>query len=1009
MKTPARLSPFWRYFYRISIGGLTILLLCWLVIYWNQVLILKHILNNLSEEIEGSLSIEDGRIAPFHKFPRIQIKLKAVKLFEDDLDQDPLVEVGDVYIGLNFWSIWGEDYEITELELEKGKLDLYEYEDKSFNVRRAIRPKKEKKDKPSHFNIHSLLLKKVAIHYQKYKSPLKLAFDIKELFVGVELQEKGTEIKLKTNMTLSLWQTDRLALLQNKAVKLNAHLNHRTEDDLLEIITANLSVEKAVFNLKGSAKLRGIPWVDLEMKGKPKIATLMALIPVNMQSFWKHYSYKGKAYFDANIRGNLLKNNWPKIKVSWGADKASIKHKKSGIAIQDLSFDAYFDNSLTKDIPYFSLKNCHLKLDTGYIKAYMHVYKRSLESLDADVESKIDLGKLGTFLGVGSRQPLGGDFFLKLRSKDDRLEIQKCKAKLGSSELKIGGYLQHIAGIFSWTEGTCKGELALESKVVNLKELTNISLFKNAFNEKIKNLKADFYFHNSIVPTSASKKWLWEFRNLNVEFEEYGHQIKKLKGSLWQTEERFPSFSLKGKMDRTDIELNGSACHHREDGKFIDQFDIELKAKRIGLKDLIGKNKHKDIPEDYVQEALKNFRLKTTLFFKQERKFWEDIHWHIDALEGHLTEHKVDMNFNADIHYHNACLYLNQISGEIGRSDLLIRGVYFPAFLIYENKPWSRLNLISNRLDIDQLWTFRPKIYKKRSDAKIGNFNPFSNKMPKIILGLKVHELNFRGQDIRKLKGSVGIGEGQKIEINKLKFEIGGGVVDLKGKIHGENPEAIYFEPEAKLYELKMDQLMANSKKRSILSENVTGALNAKIDGQIQLHSNLKPIIEGSSLNVSLQLIDGQLENYDPLLRFAKFFKDKNLRRIRFDTLNNELVFKDNILHIPKMEINSSLGFISLFGQYELDHELEMHARIPFKLVRKAVFQSIFKRQREVDRNQEDPIKHDHTSHTLRTYIYVNLKGSLGNYKLKLERNPDKEKRSWVYKWRAYKKKRLGR
>lgn len=1009
MKTPARLNPFWRYFYRISIGGLIVFLLCWLVVYWNQVLILKHILNNLSEEIEGRLSIEDGRIAPFHKFPRIQIKLKAVKLFEGDWAEDPLVEVGNIYIGLNFWSIWGEDYEITELELEDGALDLYEYEDKSFNVRRAIRSKKEKKDRPSHFNIHSILLRNVGIHYQKYKSPLKLSFDIKQLSVGIEEQEKGTEIKLKSNMALGLWQTDRMALLQNKAIKLNAHLTHQEDDDLLEIISATLSVEKATFDLKGRAKLRGIPWVDLEMKGKPEIATLMALIPVNMQSFWKHYSYKGKAYFDAKVRGNLVKNNWPQIKVNWGAEHAKIRHKSSGIAIKELSFDAYFDNSLKKGIPYFSLKHCNLKLDTGYVKAYMQLYKRSIESLDAEVEAKIDLGKLGTFLGIKTGQPLGGAFLLRLESKDDRLKIQKCQAKLGSSDLKLGGYLQHIAGIFSWTEGICQGQLTLESESINLKELTNISVFKNAFNERIKNLKADFHFHNSIVPTSASKKWLWEFRSLNVGFEEYGHQIKKLRGRLWQTEERFPSFRLKGKMDRTDIELIGSACHHRKEGKFIDQFDVELKAKRIGLKDLIGKNKHKDIPEDYAQEALENFRFKTTLFFKQERRFWEDIHWHIDALEGHLAKHKVDINFNADIHYQNACLYLNQIRGEIGRSDLLIRGVYFPAFLIYKEKPWSRLSLVSNRLDIDQLWTFRPKIYKKRSDTKVVNFNPFSNKMPKIKLGLNVRALKFRGQDISKLKGHLQLGEGQTISINQLKFRLAEGQVALRGVINGENPEAIYFEPKAKLRGLSMEQLTANSKKRTILTENVTAALNAEIDGQIQLHSNLKPIIEGSSLNASLQLIDGQLENYDPLLRFAKFFKDKNLRKIRFDTLENELLFKDNILHIPKMEINSSLGFISLFGQYELDKELNMYARVPFKLVSKAVFQGLFKKQQKmVDENQEDAIVYkDHNK--LRSYIYVNLNGSLGNYKLKLTRNPDKEKRSLLYKWKKYKKQQLGR
>jgi hypothetical protein len=1009
MKSFSDLGPVFKHVLKVALGLFSVLLVCWLVIYWNQLAILRHILNNLSEEIEGRLSIEDGGIAPFHKFPRIQIKLKAVKLYETQEAEEPLVEVEDIYIGLNFWSIWGKDYEITEIELGEGRLDLYEYEDKSFNVRRAIRPKKEKKDNPSHFNIHSIQLKKVGIQYQKYKSLLQLVFDIKQLSVEVEGLAEETDIKLQTNMALSLWRTDRLALLKDKAIRLTAQLHHRAEDDILKIISTTLKVEKGVFELKGSAKLRGIPWVDLEMKGKPNIASLMALIPVNMQSFWENYSYKGKAYFDAKVRGNLVKNNWPQIRVDWGAEKARIKHKKTGVELKDLSFAAYVDNSMNADLPYFSLEHCHLKLDTGYLDAYMHIYNRSMESLDANVRAAFNLGDLGRFLGIKARTPLNGAFNLLLSSKDDRLEIKDCRANLGRSDLKVDGHIQHIAGMFSLSEGVCKGSLGLKAKMLNLEEMTSVSIFQNAFNEKIKNFKADFHFHNAIVPTSASKRWWWELRTLNAEFVEYGHRIKALKGSLWQTEERFPDFQLKGKMDQTDIELSGNACHQKKGGSFIDQFDIELKAKRIGLKDLIGKNKHKDLPEDYAREALKDFRFKTSLFFKQQKRFWEEVHWHIDALEGHLTQHKVDMKFNADVQYQNACFYINQIKGQIGRSDLLIQGKYHPAFLVYEERPWSVLKLTSTKLDVDQLWTFRPKIYKKRADAKLGNFQPFKNNLPKVKLFLDIDEFNFRGQDIYDLNGRIHLGEGKKIHIQKLKFEIGEGEVDLRGVINGENPEAIYFEPMAKVKALKMEKLMAKSKKRTILSEHVVGALNADIEGRVQLHSNLKPIIEGTEISASLELIDGRLENYDPLLRFAKFFKDKNLRKIRFDTLRNELILKEDTLHIPNMEISSTLGFVRLWGHYELDKELNMYCQIPLKLVSKAIFQGLFKRQaKEIDENKEDEIEHK-KDNPLKTYVYVNLKGRLGTYKLKLVRNPDKEKRSLLYKWRKYKKERLGR
>jgi hypothetical protein len=91
----------------------------------------------------------------------------------------------------------------------------------------------------------------------------------------------------------------------------------------------------------------------------------------------------------------------------------------------------------------------------------------------------------------------------------------------------------------------------------------------------------------------------------------------------------------------------------------------------------------------------------------------------------------------------------------------------------------------------------------------------------------------------------------------------------------------------------------------------------------------------------------------------ASYFKDKNLRLIRFDTLQNKLMFINGVLNIPAMNINSSLGSIQVSGKQSLDLSMEYYVRVPMKMVTKVGFSALFKgKPEEVDMHQVDEIEY---------------------------------------------------
>src|SRR5690606_24663462 len=152
----------------------------------------------------------------------------------------------------------------------------------------------------------------------------------------------------------------------------------------------------------------------------------------------------------------------------------------------------------------------------------------------------------------------------------------------------------------------------------------------------------------------------------------------------------------------------------------------------------------------------------------------------------------------------------------------------------------------------------------------------------------------------------------------------------------------------------------------------------------VRVHPNLVPIVENSKAEMTVTIYDGSLVDFAPMQAMAGFFKDKNLRLIRFDTLSNKFAFADGVLEIPTMDINSSLGYIQISGRQSLDMNMEYYLRVPMKMVTKAGFNSLFKgKPDEVDLNQVDEIEYLDKD---RKIAFMNLKvtGTPDNYEIGL-------------------------
>jgi hypothetical protein len=152
----------------------------------------------------------------------------------------------------------------------------------------------------------------------------------------------------------------------------------------------------------------------------------------------------------------------------------------------------------------------------------------------------------------------------------------------------------------------------------------------------------------------------------------------------------------------------------------------------------------------------------------------------------------------------------------------------------------------------------------------------------------------------------------------------------------------------------------------------------------MQVHPDLTPLMENTQARIDLEILNGVLVNFAPMQALSSYFGDKNLSMVRFDTLRNTLTFKNGVLLIPDMNINSSLGYMEIAGQQSMDTHMEYFLRIPLKLVTQVGFHMLFgKKKEEVDPDQVDAIEYRDKEKKIR-FMNLTITGTPDVYKVAL-------------------------
>ncbi len=287
----------------------------------------------------------------------------------------------------------------------------------------------------------------------------------------------------------------------------------------------------------------------------------------------------------------------------------------------------------------------------------------------------------------------------------------------------------------------------------------------------------------------------------------------------------------------------------------------------------------------------------------------------------------------------------------------------------------SDLTVSTDNYSIDYLLK---KDQTSGSSAKKGYVTLFPQRMH---MNVRLHTAGFDAARFHatdlSLKVSL-VGDSMYIPDFSLKFQngsISGNALISQNKNHLVSITCNSVSQQINIQELFT--AFNNFAQKFIVDKNLRGKLNSTIGFYAQWDSTLRFLPKTLKANGKLEITDGELVQFEPMMKLSKYINLDELRIIQFKTLRNDIHIQDRMVTIPEMDIHSSAFNISAAGQQTFDNLFEYRINV---LLSEVLFNKARKKKKEMDEFliEDDP--------KLQTTIPLIIAGTPADFYVKFDR-----------------------
>ncbi len=607
------------------------------------------------------------------------------------------------------------------------------------------------------------------------------------------------------------------------------------------------------------------------------------------------------------------------------------------------------------------------------------------------------------------------DFYADMLIDDQDLTVVDFSGFIDKSDFHLKGKV-HNYGFFmkDTLEGDVpldtpvEAELEIGSNLLDISELTGFSKGDSTgIDEQIEDLSVLLKFNSTAralndyehLPAGA-----FSVERLHAQLKHYPHELHDFHADLLIEDRDLTIVDFSGFIDKSDFHLKGNVHDYgfwlKDTLEGDVKLDISLNSNLLKLQDLFSYQGENYVPEDYRHEEFDKLTLHVNAAMHYKASELHSIDVDLDQFDAKMHVHPMRFeDFSGRFHYEDEHLVIERFHGKLGRTVFDIDMNYYlgkdESIKLRDN----HFGLKANYIDFDQLFAFntappnKPKTTEAKTpstedvEAHSSAFNIYELPFTDMTFDVDVDHFIYHRIDLQDIHSRLRTTHDHYIHVDTMSMRAAGGRFLMSGYFNGSNPDRIYFKPRLKVVQADLDKLMfkfENFGQDELVSDYVHGKLSADINGNIRVYPDMVPDLDQSEIHMDVELLNGRLENYEPVLMLSEYMGDKNLSSIRFDTLQNHMDITNGTITIPNMTIESTLGHYELSGEQSMLGKLDYYIRVPWKIIKQAAFYKLFGNKKKEDEalSEDEIIEKDPDKKT--RYLNLRVNGTLDDYEIKL-------------------------
>ncbi len=580
---------------------------------------------------------------------------------------------------------------------------------------------------------------------------------------------------------------------------------------------------------------------------------------------------------------------------------------------------------------------------------------------------------------------------------------------LGASDISITGYLSDLPAVVHHTSAPVVAHLDIKSKLLDISEITKFSITDSTttgIDEQIKDLTAEFSFKSSAKAFTESKylpKGEFFVDNFSAQLKHYPHKLHDFSVDCLIDEEDLKIKDFTGFIDDSDFHFNGLVHNYgfwmQEELNGDIDLDISLASDLLRLEDIFSYQGENYVPKEYRHEEFQKLALHVNSSMHYKASALHSIDVELDKLNTKMQIHPLRFeHFTGDFHYEEDHLIVKDFIGKIGRTSFNVGLNYYLGDNEAIKKRDNHLSFKANYIDYDQLFPPDEKakpsatvVTSKTADVAehANTFNFYELPFTDMKFNIDVDHFIYNRIDLQDIKADLHTTQNHYIHVDKLNLNAAGGNFKMTGYFNGSDSKHIYMKPNIEATNIDIDKFLfkfENFGQDHLVSDNLKGHVSTTIKGKIRVYPDLVPDLDQSEIHMDVKVFNGKLQNYEPMNMLSDYMGDKNLKNIKFDTLQNHVDIIKGRINIPNMTIESTLGHMELSGTQDLDNNIEYYLRIPWKIVKKAAKYKLFSNKKNKGNTTEEDEIIELDPNKKVKYLNLKLHGNIDDFDVSIKK-----------------------